>query len=393
LRKTDWIHFMGSYPPRECGIATFTKDLVSAIEKKKNPGIECKIAAMNESSYNTYSYPEDVNIQIAEEDQESYLIAAEKLNKSRRSRVVCLQHEFGLFGGEFGEYIIPFLEELEKPVVTTFHSILPGNPDIERHRKYVVKKICQNSDKVVSISGYGKEILMQKYGIPEERIAVIPHGVPKIPFRETEKAKKQLGLQGRKVLSTFGLMDRRKGIHFAIRAMPRIIEENPKALYMVIGETHPVVRKHSGERYRNYLKTLVKKLNLKNYVKFENRFLSLEELCTYLQATDVYLTPYYDPSQISSGTLAYAVGSGTACVATPFLYAKDVLRHGRGMLVKFKSSRCMAEAANKVLSNRKLRLRLERNAFNYTRGWHWPEIAESYIDLFNQVSSGRQTSG
>ena len=388
MRKTDWIHFLSSYPPRECGIATFTQDLVNAVEGKKNPGVECKIAAMNEI-YSTYSYPKSVNMQIEQEDQESYLIAAEKLNKSRRSRVVCLQHEFGLFGGEFGEYIIPFLEELDKPVVTTFHSVLPGNPDIERHRKYVVKKICQNSDRVVVISGYGKEILASKYGVSGEKVVVIPHGTPKIPFREEEKAKRELGLQGKKVLSTFGLMDRRKGIHYAIRAMPRIIEQNPEALYLVIGETHPVVRKHQGESYRNYLKNLVKKLKLKDYVKFENRFLALEELCKYLQATDVYMTPYYDPQQISSGTLAYAVGSGTACVATPFLYAKDVLRHGRGLLVKFKSSRCMAEAVNKVLGNRKLKLRLERNAFNYTRGWNWPEIGESYLELFNEVCSSK----
>lgn len=388
MRKTDWIHFLSSYPPRECGIATFTQDLVTAVSGKQNSGVECKIAAMNEL-YSTYNYPKSVNIQINQHDQESYLIAAETLNKSKKTKVVCIQHEFGLFGGEFGEYLIPFLEELEKPVVTTFHSVLPGNPSIERHRKYVVKKICQNSDKVVVISGYGKEILAGKYGIPADKIEVVPHGVPKIPFRETEKAKKELGFQGRKVLSTFGLMDRRKGIHYAIRAMPRILEEHPEALYLIIGETHPVVRKNQGERYRNYLKGLVKKLGLKDSVMFENRFLALEELCKYLQATDVYMTPYYDPQQISSGTLAYAVGSGTACVATPFLYAKDVLRHGRGVLVKFKSSRCMATATNKILSNRKIRLRLERNAYNYTRGWNWPAIGETYLDLFNSVCSTR----
>ena len=388
MRKNDWIHFLSSYPPRECGIATFTQDLVHSIEGNKNSEIECRIAAMNEL-YSTYNYPKSVTLQIDQEDRESYLIAAEKLNKSGRSRVVCLQHEFGLFGGQFGEYIIPFLEELQKPVVTTFHSVLPGNPNVERHRKYVVKKICAKSDKVVVISGYGKDILRQKYGIPEEKIAVIPHGVPQIPFREEEKAKRELGMQGKKVLSTFGLMDRRKGIHFAIRAMPRILEDHPEALYLIIGETHPVVRKKQGERYRNYLKRLVKQLNLKDHVMFENRFLALEELCKYLQATDIYVTPYYDPNQISSGTLAYAVGSGTACVATPFLYAKDVLRHGRGLLVKFKSSRCMADAVNKVLSNRQLRLRLERNAYNYTRGWQWPKIGESYLELFNEVSGKR----
>ncbi|MFA4855573.1 MAG: glycosyltransferase family 4 protein [archaeon] len=385
----NWIHFVSSYPPRECGIATFTQDLVNSIEGKKNSGLECRVVALNENLYSTYSYPASVTMRIDQDDRESYLVAAEKLNKCRKTKAVCLQHEFGLFGGEYGEFIIPFLEELEKPVVTTFHSILPGNPEPERHRKYVVKKICQRSAKVVSISGYGKDILMDKYGIPEEKIAVVPHGIPEIPFREEAKAKKELGLQGRKVLSTFGLMDRRKGIHFAIRAMPRIVEEHPEAMYLVIGETHPVVRKKQGERYRNYLRKLVNELELKDHVKFENRFLSLDELCKYIQATDVYITPYYDPNQISSGTLAYAVGSGTACVATPFLYAKDVLRHGRGILVKFKSSRCLADATNKVLSNRKLKLRLERNAYNYTRGWHWPQIGETYIELFNQACERR----
>ena len=384
MGKIDWIHFVSSYPPRECGIATFTKDLVTAVNGGKNLGLECRIAAMNENLYSRYNYPPEVNAQIDQDDRESYLIAAEKLNRSSKTKVVCLQHEFGLFGGAFGEYIIPFLEELQKPVVTTFHSVLPG-PKIERHRKYVVKKICEKSAKVVSISGYGKEILAKQYCIPEEKIAVIPHGVPSIPFREEEKAKKELGLHGRIVLSTFGLMDRRKGIHFAIRALPRIIEHYPDTIYLVIGETHPVVRKKFGESYRNYLRKLVNELNLKDNVQFENRFLALDELCKYLQATDVYITPYYDPNQISSGTLAYAVGSGTACVATPFLYAKDVLRHGRGMIVKFKSSKCLADAVNKILANRQLRLRLERNAFNYTRGWNWPAIGGTYIELFNQI--------
>lgn len=390
MGKNGWIHFVGSYPPRECGIATFTKDLVSAVDSSNNSGLECRIAAMNENLYSRYNYPPEVNVQIDQDDRDSYLIAAEKLNKNGRTKAVCLQHEFGLFGGTFGEYVIPFLEELQKPVVTTFHSVLPGNPKIERHRKYVVKKICEKSAKVVSISGYGKEILAKQYGIPESKIEVIPHGVPLIPFRDEEKAKKELGLQGRIVLSTFGLMDRRKGIHFAIKALPRIIEHNPDVVYLVIGETHPVVRKRFGESYRNYLMKLVEDLNLKNNVQFENRFLALDELCKYLQATDVYITPYYDPNQISSGTLAYAVGSGTACVATPFLYAKDVLRHGRGMLVKFKSSKCLAEATNKVLANRQLRLRLERRAFNYTRGWNWQAIGNTYIELFNHLSNGQQ---
>ena len=383
MRKTDWIHFVGSYPPRECGIATFTNDLVTAISRKKRA--ECRVVAINDNMYSTYQYPKRVNIQIDEEDQESYLIAADKLNRSKKTRVVCVQHEFGLFGGEFGDYLIPFMEVVEKPVVTTFHSVLPGRPRPERHRLYVVRKICKNSARVVVISGFGKDILVQQYGIPEEKILVIPHGVPHIPFREEESAKKELGLEGRTVLSTFGLMSRRKGIHFALRAMPRIIEKNPNVLYLVIGETHPQVRKNEGERYRNYLKRIVNELGLKNHVRFENRFLELKEICKYIQATDVYITPYYDPKQISSGTLAYAVGSGTACVSTPFLHARDVLRHGRGALVKFRGSRCMADAVNRILSDRKYRLSLERNAFKYTRGWTWPKIAETYLELFKEV--------
>lgn len=390
VRKNDWVHFLGSFPPRECGIATFTKDLVTAIDQSKNPGVECRIAAMNDNLYSTYNYPKEVNIQINQDEQESYLIAADKLNKSKKTRLVCIQHEFGLFGSSFGEYLIPLLEELQKPVVTTFHSVLPGTPKIERHRKYVVKKISQNSDKVVVISGFGKDILMQKYGIPEEKIVVIPHGVPSIPFRQEEKAKKELGFEGRKILSTFGLMSKRKGIHFVIKALPRIIEQNPETLYLVIGETHPQVRKHEGEKYRNYLKKIVGKLNLKNHVMFENRYLTQQEICKYIQATDVYITPYYDPFQVSSGTLAYAVASGTACISTPYLYAKDVLRHGRGILVPFKSSRAIVNSANRVLSDRPFRLSIERRAFNYTQGWQWPSIAESYLQLFEEILKGNK---
>ncbi len=386
MGKWGWVHFLSSFPPRECGIATFTQDLLGAVERNNSIGIECRVAAVNDNMYSTYNYPKRVNIQIDEEDEESYHIAAERLNKSNKTRLVCVQHEFGLFGGNFGYYLIPLLEELEKPVVTTFHSVLPGNPKPERHRKYVVKKICKNSEKVVVISGFGKEILIQQYDIPEKKIEVVPHGVPAVPFREEAKAKKELGLQGRKVLSTFGLMSRRKGIHFAIRALPRIVSKNPDVLYMIIGETHPVVRKKEGERYRNYLKRIVKELRLKRHVRFENRFLPMPDICKYIQATDVYITPYYDPQQVSSGTLAYAVGSGTACVATPYLYARDALRHGRGSIVKFKSSKCLAEAVNRILLDRRHRLSLERKAFNYTRGWQWSSIGERYCELFKEAA-------
>lgn len=380
------INFVSSFPPRECGIATFTQDIVNSITKKFNPGIECTVTAMNANLLSTYNYDKRVKLQIDEDDNESYLFAAEKINKDKKTRAVCIQHEFGLFSGSYGDAIIPFMEELEKPIVTTFHSVLDCDKTEERHLKYVVKKICENSGRVVVISGYGKDILMQKYGIPEEKIAIIPHGVPSIRFGKTETAKKELGLEGKKLLSTFGLLSNKKGIQYAIRAMPRIVEENPEALYLIIGETHPQVRRKEGERYRNKLKKIVKDFGLNKHVRFYNKYLPVEEICKYLQATDVYITPYFDPQQISSGTLAYAIGAGNACISTPYLYAKDALRHGRGMLVKFKSSKGIGEAANRLFSDNGFRQRIEKKAYAYSRAWTWPRIAESYVHVFKEAA-------
>jgi glycosyltransferase involved in cell wall biosynthesis len=382
-----WINFLSSFPPRECGIATFTQDVLNSIEKRFSPKIKCRVTAMNENLFSTYNYPERVQLQIDADDRDNYLIAAEKLNKCKKTKAVCIQHEFGLFGGTYGDYLIPFLEELKKPVVTTFHSILdPKNATkTQRHIKYVVKKIAQNSSKVVVISGYGKDILMQKYGIPEEKIAIIPHGVPLIQFGKNAEAKKELGLEGKKVMATFGLLSNKKGIQFALKALPRVVEKNPDLLYLIIGETHPLVRKKEGEKYRNKLKKMVNDLGLKGNVKFYNKYLPVEEICRYLQATDVYITPYFDPQQISSGTLAYAIGAGKACISTPYLYAKDALRHERGILVPFKDSKATAIAVNRVLSDKKYREKIEKNAYEYSRAWTWPKIADSYVSLFEGI--------
>jgi glycosyltransferase involved in cell wall biosynthesis len=386
MNKKNHIYFLGTFPPRECGIATFTKDLLDAVESHKNPGVACRVVAINDNLYSTYNYPKHVNMKIQQDDPESYFEAADALNKNRKAGAVCIQHEFGIFGGEYGDFIIPFLEELEKPKVVTFHSVLPFHKK-ERYRRYVVRKIAKYSDKVVVISGYGKDILMNEYGISSKKIEVIPHGIPHMQFGKTEESKKQLGLEGRKVISTFGLISEGKGIHYMIRAMPKIVKEHPEALYLVIGETHPMVRKRSGEKYRQKLKSEVKKHDLKNHVMFYNKYLGLGEICSYLQATDVYITPYCNPHQISSGTLAYAIGAGAACVSTPYLYAKDALRDGRGMLVKFKNPNDIAETVNELLSNHRLRKRVGKNAYKYSRNWTWPRIADSYLHLFDQITS------
>tara|TARA_Y100000310_G_scaffold343867_1_gene453583 strand:- start:21 stop:1193 length:1173 start_codon:yes stop_codon:yes gene_type:complete len=384
----NWIQFLSTYPPRECGIATFCSDLLTSIEKAGRGKVKGKIAAMNEKLFTTYNYPARVNMQIEEEDPVSYLDAAEKINQNKNVKLVCIQHEFGIFGGNYGDYLIPFLEELEKPVVTTFHSVLPGSPKLNRHRKYVVQKICKNSAKAVVISGFGHDILKEQYGIKSRKIVTIPHGVPKIDFGKTDKVKKSLGLNGRKVISTFGLMSKRKGMQYVINALPRIVKKHPEALYLIIGETHPTVRGIEGEKYRNSLKTMIKEKGLQRHVKFYNEFLPLNQLCRYIQATDVYITPYYDPNQISSGTLAYAVGAGKACVSTPYLYARDALRDSRGLFVDFKSSRTIADAINRLFDEPGLKQSIEINALSYGRAWYWENIGNSYLHLFNGITNG-----
>lgn len=383
---TNTIQFISTFPPRECGIATFCYDLVKWVQKAGGKKFSCNVAAVNDNTCSTYHYPGIVNMEMHEEDMDSYLEAAEKINRDNRTKIVCIQHEFGIFGGEFGEYLLPFLDEVKKPVVTTFHSVIPGDPEPERHRKYVVKKICEKSKKVVVISGFGQDILKDKYGVEEEKILPIPHGVPHIEYGNIDRAKKKLGLKGRKVISTFGLINKGKGIHYAIKAMPKIVKRHPEALYLVIGETHPIVRKQEGENYRTKLVKMVKELGLTENVAFYNKFLPLKELCTYLEATDIYVTPYRDPHQISSGTLAYAVGAGKACVSTPYLFARDALRDNRGTFVRFKSSKDIADKISTLLENQGLRQNFELNAYNYSRAWVWENIGNSYLNLFKGIT-------
>jgi glycosyltransferase involved in cell wall biosynthesis len=370
------IAYLSSFPPRECGIATFTKDLLSAIAELRIYRTPTVIAVNEKGAI--YHYDKRVKRVIERDKADTYVQAAHYINTSDSS-VVNLQHEFGLFGGEYGEHITSFLENVKKPVVTTLHTI---EPNFSPKAQEVLRQIVTKSEAIVVIVRAAIELL-EKQDIPIKRYAVIPHGCPDIPFVNSEKRKTALGLKGKFVISTFGLISRGKGIEYAIRALPAVIEREPNAIYIVIGVTHPEVRKTEGEQYRKRLMRLVDDLGLENHVRFHNRFLSKRELICYLQATDVYVTPYLSPNQISSGTLTYALGAGKAVVSTPYLHAQEVLAEGRGLFCKFRDPRTIAEGINKLL-NEELRTRIQLKAYEYSRRFVWSNVAKEYVKLFEK---------
>jgi len=374
----DYIAFLGTYTPRECGIATFTKDLIDSIDflGKYAPA---RVIAVNEIE-TIYDYDSRVKQQIRQDFEEDYIQAAKYINASRIN-VVNVQHEFGIYGGEWGKYILSFLKNVQKPVITTLHSV---QPDFESTGRSVLKEILDHSEAIVVMARAAKNIL-KEYKVPNKKINVVQHGCPDIPFLNSDSVKPSLGLKGRTILSTFGLINRGKGIEYAIQALPALVEKFPNILYLIIGETHPEVRKIEGETYRMSLIQLVNQLGLKNHVRFHNRFLTKRELIRYLHATDIYITPYIGPNQISSGTLVYAIAAGRAVVSTPYLHAKEVLSHGRGMFCEFKNPDSIAEELKKLLEDDNLRREIGKKAYKYSRSFIWPKVAQEYTDIFKQA--------
>ncbi|MDD5192689.1 MAG: glycosyltransferase [Candidatus Nanoarchaeia archaeon] len=384
--KNSKIGFLSNFPPKECGIATFTRDLITSLNKKINPKVKSRVIALNEES-SLYNYDSRVIMQMNKDDLEDYINIAKRINRSDNIKIVCIQHEFGLFGGEYGNYIIPFLETIEKPVVVTFHSVLPC-PD--ESRKKVVRFIGEKSAAIIVMAEKAVEILNEDYGIPKNKIYIVPHGIPDAPLQSPESFKKKLRLENKIVLSTFGLLSKGKGIEYAIKSLPTLVKKYPNIIYLVIGETHPAIRKNEGEKYRNNLINLVKKLGLQNNVKFYNKYLSLDEIIECLLATDIYICTNLDKNQIVSGTLSYAIGCGKAVVSTPSVYAQEVLNKERGLLVRFRNPKSFSEAIDKILSDNEFRNKLENNAYSFGRSMIWQNVALSYFHVFNKIVKLRE---
>ena len=381
------VAFLGSYPPRECGIGTFTYDLVSAYDAI-DPARLSTVIAINDFGqlydYDLHDYQGRVRYQIDTEDVDSYVQAADEINRSRL-QVVNIQHEYGLFGGEHGEYLLEFMRRLHKPIVMTMHTVIP--PTSGRFQE-VTQQLLDEASAVVVLANAAVPIIMDNYVLPHERLHVIPHGIPNFTRKEAirRRTKKLLGFGERPLLSTFGLIGPSKAIEYVIQALPAIVQQHPEVLYLVIGETHPHIRQREGETYRNTLMQLARDLGVQRHVRFNNRFLSNSELIRYLAATDVYIMAYLNKDQIVSGTLAYAVGCGKAVVATPFLYAQEMLADGRGILVPFRDSEAIANAVNPLLGDRRRLLQMEERAYRFSRSMTWPNVARMYLELFRYVS-------
>ncbi len=371
---------MSTFPPRECGIATFTKDLTTAMDKKFSPGIKSKILAMNKNAVNIYNYPDDVLFQLNDEDIQEYIDTAKKINENSAIKLVNIQHEFGIYGRKQGKHLIHFVEALNKPMVITLHSVVPNPND---NRKRIIQSISKKALCIIVMNKLAIEILRNDYGIDND-IAVIPHGIHPVEFNSITKEKIKMGYKDKIILSSFGLIRKGKGFEYVIEALPEVIKKFPNLLYLIVGETHPLVRKKSGEAYRNFLEKKIKELGLQKHVKFYNKYLKLNELISYLKATDIYISPSLNPNQITSGTISYAMGCSKVVVSTPILHAKDAITPERGILVEFENPKSFADAIIKLLSNPLLRMEMEKNAYAYSRHMVWPSVAESYMNIFKR---------
>ncbi len=373
------VAFLGDYLPRKCGIATFTSDLCSSVAAQF-PSCRCFVVPVNDDPTG-YEYPHEVRFEVDEQDLSSYLRAADFLNLSNVD-VVSLQHEFGIFGGPAGSHILALLRELKTPVVTTLHTVL-REPTADQ--RWVMHEVIQRSTRLVAMTHRGQELLEQVYQVPAAKIDVIPHGIPDVPFIDPNFYKDLFGVEGKLVLLTFGLLSPNKGIEHALNALPQIVAEYPNVVYIILGATHPALLREQGEAYRFSLERLAKRNRIQKHVIFYNRFVELEELKEFIGAADLYVTPYLNEAQITSGTLAYAFGAGKAVISTPYWHATELLAEGRGVVVPFADSGAIAREVIALLRDEPRRHAMRKQAYKSSREMVWSNVAQLYMRAFGQA--------
>lgn len=378
------ILFISTYPPQECGIATYTRALIRGIESVHPDGV-CHVAVPLEGNQSVLPFGKRTYMTFGGETAAEYGEVAEQINRSDYD-AVWLQHEFGIFSGEWGCNVLELCRTLKKPLITTLHTVLDEPPEPARE---ITRELVKLSTAVTVMVDVARTLLAKRYDIDSKKIVQVPHGVPDVPFRNSESVKDP-ELQGRNVLSTFGLLSSGKGIEYAIEAMPSVVEKFPNTTYLVLGATHPKVKQNEGEVYRHKLMAQARGLGVADNVKFVGRYLSLDEIIGYLQSTDVYLTPYIGRSQISSGTLAYALSCGKAMVSTPYLYAEEVMSDGRGRLAEFERSDTIADQILDLLHNPEERRRIERACYAYSRRMTWSAVGKRHVAMANQAATKRR---
>lgn len=378
------IGFIGNYLPRQCGIATFTTDLSEAIATEY-PETTCIALPVNDTE-SGYTYPPRVRFELNEKDIDSYRRAADFLNINNVD-LVNIQHEYGIYGGVAGSHILALLRELRMPIVTTLHTVLK-NPD--PNQKRVLQEVAALSDRVVVMSEKGVTFLEEVYEVAHQKIDFIHHGIPDLPFVDPSFHKDLFGVEGKMVLLSFGLLSANKGIEDVISALPAIVEKHPGVVYLIVGATHPNIIRHEGETYRLSLQWLAREKGVESNVIFYNRFVSPNELIQFISVADIYITPYHNPAQITSGTLAYTLGAGKAVISTPYWYAEEMLAEERGIIVPFHDPAKLAEQVIDLLENESKRHAMRKRAYLFGREMIWPQVAHRYMESFQRARAERR---
>lgn len=375
------IALIGTYSPRKCGIASFNADLYNSIS---NGSTQCDVLTLNDDA--RYNYPSEVKFQIQQHTREDYLAAGRFINDGGYE-VVCIQHEFGIFGGENGSYVLDLVKRLKQPVVLIFHTVL-DEPSEQQRR--IVRELNRYSSRIVVMLEKGKRLLVENFGISEKKITVIGHGIPDYSQFNFVNYKEKLGIENKRVLLTFGLLSKNKGIETTIKALPEILEKHPDIVYVVLGASHPQVVMQEGENYRLSLMELARSLNVDSHVIFINQFVSQEELFGFLEMSDIYIIPYLSEKQITSGTLVYAMATHNAVVSTPFWHAQEALANGKGLFFNFHDSVALGKIVNRLLDHPALLSEYQNRALNYARNFDWKKIGEKYIALFQTLFQPKQ---